>query len=492
MYCKKICSILVVISLIFSLAGCIKKDPETKKPTQEETASAAGQETEVESNDLSFLEPQSKLIVGWAGMSDAVKNGFIRENPDFEIDITDTLANPFGPDKSMDLQKLGAAIYSNEQPDFMELRMTATEAYYSNMYEPIDRYIKHDPNYNIEDIDENVLDATTFNGIVYFLPDNYTADILIWNKELFEQAGLDPETPPKTWDEYLEMCTKLVTTDSTGRLSSVGVIPLIGIWGAFAWERWHLAAFGQDAHYVDNSRLKFRWDTPEYLETFEFIRNLQELYGGSENLPKENFDFFTGNAGFINWSATHIPVMSMLTDFDYGFTTLPAHDKDSKGYIPGGIGCSYGIPKGAKNPAGGWKMVTYRLSDGYLEEAYDIIYSEAPGGFMPAYAFHKPTREKILDAFEDIIDEDLIEIMKQRDEIESSRDITHYTSPVEGELMTYFYEQAPKMMNYELSPKEFLKQLQQYSESLLDDFKNQKIAEGWIFEEGKDGIPPGQ
>ncbi|MBZ0288599.1 MAG: extracellular solute-binding protein, partial [Anaerolineae bacterium] len=27
--------------------------------------------------------------------------------------------------------------------------------------------------------------------------------LMIYNKELFEQAGLDPETPPQTWDEFL-------------------------------------------------------------------------------------------------------------------------------------------------------------------------------------------------------------------------------------------------------------------------------------------------
>ena len=33
----------------------------------------------------------------------------------------------------------------------------------------------------------------------------------IYNKKLFEQAKLDPEAPPKTWDELLAACEALKT-----------------------------------------------------------------------------------------------------------------------------------------------------------------------------------------------------------------------------------------------------------------------------------------
>ncbi len=32
---------------------------------------------------------------------------------------------------------------------------------------------------------------------------------LVWNKQLFKEAGLDPNTPPKTWDEFLADCAAL-------------------------------------------------------------------------------------------------------------------------------------------------------------------------------------------------------------------------------------------------------------------------------------------
>ncbi|MGO7638848.1 extracellular solute-binding protein, partial [Rhizobium leguminosarum] len=33
----------------------------------------------------------------------------------------------------------------------------------------------------------------------------FSTKALYWNRDLFKQAGLDPETPPKTWAEEIEM-----------------------------------------------------------------------------------------------------------------------------------------------------------------------------------------------------------------------------------------------------------------------------------------------
>ncbi|WP_421724328.1 ABC transporter substrate-binding protein [Bauldia sp.] len=46
-----------------------------------------------------------------------------------------------------------------------------------------------------------VLGTVTANGMVWGSPRAFSTKALYWNKDLFEAAGLDPETPPKTWDE---------------------------------------------------------------------------------------------------------------------------------------------------------------------------------------------------------------------------------------------------------------------------------------------------
>ncbi len=50
----------------------------------------------------------------------------------------------------------------------------------------------------------NIVDTVTFDGNQWGLPVAFSTKALYWNKDLFKQAGLDPEKPPKTWAEEIE------------------------------------------------------------------------------------------------------------------------------------------------------------------------------------------------------------------------------------------------------------------------------------------------
>ena len=59
------------------------------------------------------------------------------------------------------------------------------------------------------------LDASRYDGRVYGLPVSTNNLQLFYNKDLFRQAGLDPEQPPTTWDELRQMA-KQCADDSAG------------------------------------------------------------------------------------------------------------------------------------------------------------------------------------------------------------------------------------------------------------------------------------
>ena len=45
---------------------------------------------------------------------------------------------------------------------------------------------------------------------------------LTWNKQMFKEAGLDPNTAPKYWSDFRTASKKTAVTDSTGKLTRVG------------------------------------------------------------------------------------------------------------------------------------------------------------------------------------------------------------------------------------------------------------------------------
>ncbi|KSV80326.1 ABC transporter substrate-binding protein [Sinorhizobium sp. Sb3] len=50
----------------------------------------------------------------------------------------------------------------------------------------------------------NIVDTVTFDDNQWGVPIAFSTKALYWNKDLFKQAGLDPEKPPKTWAEEIE------------------------------------------------------------------------------------------------------------------------------------------------------------------------------------------------------------------------------------------------------------------------------------------------
>ncbi|WP_157367158.1 extracellular solute-binding protein, partial [Vibrio coralliirubri] len=46
-------------------------------------------------------------------------------------------------------------------------------------------------------------------GRSYYIPWSATTQLMIYNRELFLEAGLDPDQPPGTWDEFLYAAEKI-------------------------------------------------------------------------------------------------------------------------------------------------------------------------------------------------------------------------------------------------------------------------------------------
>jgi len=77
----------------------------------------------------------------------------------------------------------------------------------------------------LEDADdyfETPLSSNVFNGQTYGVPQVTDALSLLYNKALFEEAGLDPENPPQTWDEVQAAAEALEGVGADGIFINAG------------------------------------------------------------------------------------------------------------------------------------------------------------------------------------------------------------------------------------------------------------------------------
>lgn len=68
---------------------------------------------------------------------------------------------------------------------------------------------------SFDDLNPQVMQFLERDGAVYGIPEKSYAFGLVYNRDLFEQAGLDPDAPPATWEEVREAAKQIA--DATGK-----------------------------------------------------------------------------------------------------------------------------------------------------------------------------------------------------------------------------------------------------------------------------------
>lgn len=112
-------------------------------------------------------------------------------------------------------QKLLPSIGSGKGPDLMGMDSAQLPQYASRgVLRELGSYYEDSKNES-DALIKTAVDATKWQDKHYGVPMNFTTLLLYWNKSMFSAAGLDPNTPPKTWDEF-EAAAKKLTKDTNG------------------------------------------------------------------------------------------------------------------------------------------------------------------------------------------------------------------------------------------------------------------------------------
>ena len=144
------------------------------------------------------------------------------ENPHVELNWVDL-------PQSASRQKLMAGIAAGEPPDLVN---TSTEfalilAQYGAITELSDRLTDD----QIERYFPNLWTSTEYDGRVFAFPWYVTTKVVMYNKALLTQAGLDPEQPPETLEDLDRMARQV-----SHKTDAVGLMPDVRIWNDWAME----------------------------------------------------------------------------------------------------------------------------------------------------------------------------------------------------------------------------------------------------------------
>lgn len=171
----------------------------------------------------------------------------------------------------------------------------------------------------------HIVDTVTFDGKQWGVPIAFSTKALFWNKDLFKQAGLDPEKPPTTWAE--EIADAKAIKDKTG-IAGYGL-------PAKTFDN----TMHQFLHYVytnngqvEDASGKIVLDSPQNLEALKTIKALVPYSEEGPTAYEQNevrAIFLDGKVGMIQNSTGAIKRLEG-TKIHWGVANLPL-GPDAKG-----------------------------------------------------------------------------------------------------------------------------------------------------------------
>ena len=94
---------------------------------------------------------------------------------------------------------------------------------------PVQKWIDKE-NFDTSKYEKNILAYYTVDNKLYSMPFNTSTPILYYNKEMFKEAGLDPNKPPQTFEEVAADAQRLTKRDDTGKVTRPGMALAIYGW----------------------------------------------------------------------------------------------------------------------------------------------------------------------------------------------------------------------------------------------------------------------
>jgi len=162
-------------------------------------------------------------------------------------------------------------------------------------------------------------------GKTWGIPFQRSTIVLYWNKELFKEAGLDPNKAPANWDEMLAYAQKLTKHDASGNTTQWGVqIPSSG----FPYWLFQGLTTPNGVELMNSAGTETYFDKPQVIEALQYWVDLGRKYkvhptGVVEwgTTPK---DFFEKKVAMI-WTTTgNLTNVKNNAKFDFGVAMLPA------------------------------------------------------------------------------------------------------------------------------------------------------------------------
>ncbi len=248
---------------------------------------------------------------------DKMVDGFMKENPDIKVNAiyagnyNDARVKALAAMKSGQAAQL-SVMFSIDLFELLELGAIV----------PFDDVVKTEEEKAwLKSFYPSLMENGVTNGKTYGIPFQRSTIVMYYNKDAFRAAGLDPEKPPATWPELIDMSKKLTKSDGTqwGLM-----IPSTG------YPYWMFSALSMqnDQVLMSGSGDQTYFNDPKVVDALSFWKDLGSKHGV---MPKGMIEWGTLRQNFLEgrtammWHSTgNLSTVKKNAKFDFGVAMLPA------------------------------------------------------------------------------------------------------------------------------------------------------------------------
>lgn len=292
----------------------------------------------------------------------AVVEEFERRYPNIKIIM--------GPaDRGSDLQKLLCGVIGNSPPDVFKREANlfgdiAARGILMSLEGFIEADEAREDGLHQEDFKPGVWESCrAADGRIYAIPEATNALFLAYNKDVFREAGLDPERPPRDWDEWREYTRKLTLRDEKGRVRRLSTM----IHAPYMEDDliFYISQLGGEVLSDDGRTCLL--ERPEAVEALKFIAAMIEATGGRRAFD----DFAKWQEGLGTWplGQGHVAmsveghyvlneILRRNSDADIGMAPVPPPPGRDAITTSARHGL-YLIPTNARHPKEAWEFIRF-------------------------------------------------------------------------------------------------------------------------------------
>jgi multiple sugar transport system substrate-binding protein len=214
-------------------------------------------------------------------------------------------------------------------------------------------------------------DMGLVRGRLYALPSTPATVALHYNRSLFRKAGLDPDRPPQTDEEMIEMADKLTVRGPNGQLKVSGFLPTEPGWWNWMW----CPLFGGR---IWDGKGKITINEKDSVRGFEFAQSFAKRYGagniatqkgGFGNFASPQNAFLSEDVAMVAQGVWMYNFISMYNEkLDWGAAPFPRPADRPDLQNPTIVEANMlGVPHGAKHPKEAFEFIKFVQSQEGME-----------------------------------------------------------------------------------------------------------------------------